>query len=161
MYCIALIVCSHNSKDSFENIYLESKRRKEISPPRACILGYSTSTKTRTTTLYVYDPQTDNWTQKASMKTARDHLSGVAVNNKIYAIGGWNGLGIEKSVNKNDKRVNVVSLTPKAKNLIKDMETMADDVTKKALEGLNDNDIQNLYKCLNQIINNLSKEGFL
>lgn len=66
---------------------------------------------------------------------------------------------IEKSINKNDKRMYVVSLTPKAKNLITDMERMANDVTKKALEGLGDNDVQILYKSLNQIINNLSKEG--
>lgn len=66
---------------------------------------------------------------------------------------------IEKSMNKNDRRMYVVSLTPKAKNVITDMERMANDVSKKALEGLDDNEIQILYKSLNQIINNLSKEG--
>lgn len=65
---------------------------------------------------------------------------------------------IEKSVNKVDKRMYVVRLTPKAKSVIADMETMANDVCKKALEGLDDNDIQILYKSLNQIINNLYKE---
>lgn len=65
---------------------------------------------------------------------------------------------IEKSINKVDKRMYVVRLTPKAKNVIADMERMADDVCKKALKGLDDNDIQILYKSLNQIINNLYKE---
>jgi len=66
---------------------------------------------------------------------------------------------VEKSIDKNDKRMYVVSLTPKAKNLINDMEKKAIEVTNKALEGLDYNDIQILNKSLNQIINNLSKEG--
>jgi len=66
---------------------------------------------------------------------------------------------VEKSIDKNDKRMYVVSLTPKAKNLINDMEKKAIKVTNKALEGLDYNDIQILNKSLNQIINNLSKEG--
>lgn len=66
---------------------------------------------------------------------------------------------IEKSMNTNDKRMYVVSLTSKAENIIADIEKMANDISKKALEGLDDNDIQILYKSLNQIISNLSKEG--
>jgi DNA-binding MarR family transcriptional regulator len=66
---------------------------------------------------------------------------------------------IEKSINKIDKRMYVVNLTPKAQTLIADMERMANDVSKKALAGLDDNYIQILYKSLNQIISNLSKEG--
>lgn len=65
---------------------------------------------------------------------------------------------IEKSMNKDDRRVFVVSLTPKAKNMITDMESMAKDVSAKALEGLDENEVQILYKSLNQIIKNLSKE---
>lgn len=65
---------------------------------------------------------------------------------------------IEKSVSKSDKRMYVVSLTPKAKGVIADMEMMACHVSNKALDGLDDNDIEILYKSLNQIINNLSKE---
>ncbi|SEW30736.1 MarR family winged helix-turn-helix transcriptional regulator [[Clostridium] fimetarium] len=68
---------------------------------------------------------------------------------------------VEKSMDKKDKRMNVVSLTPKAKVLINDMEKMAIDVTNKALDGLDYNDIQILNKSLNKIINNLSKEGTL
>ena len=68
---------------------------------------------------------------------------------------------IEKSVNVKDRRGYSVSLTPKAKELIKDMERMASDVTLKALYGMEDTDIQNLNKSLQQIIRNLSKEESL
>jgi len=68
---------------------------------------------------------------------------------------------IEKSVSKTDKRMYVISLTPEAKLLINDMEKKAIDVTNKALDGLENNDILILNKSLNQIIINLSKEGNL
>ena len=68
---------------------------------------------------------------------------------------------ILKSVSKSDKRMYVVSLTPKAKTLINDMEKKAIAVTNKALDGLDNNDIQILNKSLNHIISNLSKEGKL
>jgi len=68
---------------------------------------------------------------------------------------------VEKSLDKYDKRMYVVSLTPKAKILINDMEKSAIDVTNKAIDGLDYNDIQILNKSLNQIISNLSKEGKL
>ncbi len=45
---------------------------------------------TRVNTVYMYDPTTDVWTQKASMSIARE-TSAVAVDGKIYAIGGFNG----------------------------------------------------------------------
>lgn len=65
---------------------------------------------------------------------------------------------IEKTSDKNDRRVYVVCITQKAKNIIEDIERMAADVTKKALEGLSENDKQILYKSLSQIIDNLSQE---
>lgn len=65
---------------------------------------------------------------------------------------------IEKSIDKNDRRVYVVSLTPKANNVIVDIEGMASVVTKKALEGLTESEEQSLYKSLKHIINNLSQE---
>lgn len=40
-----------------------------------------------------YDPATNLWTTKASMPTARYGLTAVALNNKIYAIGGYNASG--------------------------------------------------------------------
>ncbi len=65
---------------------------------------------------------------------------------------------IEKSLDKYDRRVYVVSLTPKAKNVIVDIEGMVSVVTKKALEGLTESEEQILYKSLKHIINNLSQE---
>lgn len=65
---------------------------------------------------------------------------------------------VKKLVNKNDKRAYIASLTPEAKNIVEDIDRMATEVTKKALEGFNKDDIQVLYKSLNKIINNLSKE---
>ena len=66
---------------------------------------------------------------------------------------------VKKLLDENDKRMYVVSLTPKAKTLINDMEKKAIAVTNKALDGLDNNDIQILNKSLNQIIYNLSQEG--
>lgn len=65
---------------------------------------------------------------------------------------------IEKLSDKSDRRVYVVNLTPKAKSVIAEIEKMSDDVTKKALKGLNDNDIEVFYKSLNMVISNLSQE---
>ncbi len=44
-------------------------------------------------TVEEYDPTTDTWTRKANMPTARMFLSTIAVDGRIYAIGGgiWNG----------------------------------------------------------------------
>lgn len=39
-------------------------------------------------TLFVYDPATDSWEQKAPMPTARGYLSAAVVDGKLYAIGG-------------------------------------------------------------------------
>lgn len=65
---------------------------------------------------------------------------------------------LEKLSDKNDKRIFVVRLTPSAEKLITELEGMATVVSKKALEGLTDNEIQILNKALNQIISNLSEE---
>src|SRR5215472_10062400 len=42
-------------------------------------------------TVYEYDPGTDRWRARASMPTARGALTAVAVDEKIYAIGGTAG----------------------------------------------------------------------
>lgn len=68
---------------------------------------------------------------------------------------------IEKSFDKNDRRAYLISLTPKAKNIIKDIERMANEVTESALKGLSEDDIQILYKSLKQIIDNMSREELL
>jgi N-acetylneuraminic acid mutarotase len=39
--------------------------------------------------LYVYDPLTDSWEQKADMQYARAELSAVTFDNKIWALGGF------------------------------------------------------------------------
>ena len=65
---------------------------------------------------------------------------------------------IEKSFSKNDRRAYLISLTPKAKNAVKDIERMVSEVTEKAIKGLSGDDIQLLYKFLNQIIDNLKED---
>jgi len=65
---------------------------------------------------------------------------------------------IEKTLDKNDRRTYLVSLTPKTKTIIRDMEIMTNKIIKKALKDFNENDTQILYKSLYQIIDNLSKE---
>ncbi len=66
---------------------------------------------------------------------------------------------IEKSFSKNDRRAYLISLTPKAKNAVKDIERMVNEVTEKAIKGFTEDDIQLLYKFLNQIIDNLKGES--
>ena len=40
----------------------------------------------------MYDPETDTWTKKTKMLTARASLATAVVNGKIYAIGGHTGI---------------------------------------------------------------------
>lgn len=68
---------------------------------------------------------------------------------------------IEKSLSENDRRTYLIRLTPKAKSVVKDIESMANEVTKKALEGFNEEDKKLLYQSLNRIIDNLSKEDLI
>ena len=65
---------------------------------------------------------------------------------------------IEKSFCKADRRAYVINLTPKANEAVKDIEGMVIEVTEKAVQGLTGDDIQLLYKYLNQIIVNLKGE---
>jgi len=64
---------------------------------------------------------------------------------------------IVKALDKEDRRSYRISLTPKASEMVKDIETMAHEVVDKSLLGLNENEIEILYKALSQIICNLSK----
>ena len=50
-------------------------------------VGHSWKTK-KLTTVEMYDPATDTWTQKADMPTPRSFLSTSVMDGKIYAIGG-------------------------------------------------------------------------
>ncbi len=52
----------------------------------------------RSNKVYMYDPLTDSWTQKTYMPTARDLLSTVVVDGKIYAIGGHTDSSILSTV---------------------------------------------------------------
>lgn len=65
----------------------------------------------------------------------------------------------ELGQNANDRGSYVINPIPKAKDVIRDMERMAEEVIMKALEGLENLEIQTLHKALNQVIANLSKEG--
>ncbi|MCX7745845.1 MAG: S8 family serine peptidase [Clostridia bacterium] len=53
-----------------------------------------------------YDPQTGNWTPKASMLTARYAFGTAVVNNKIYVIGGNNGSNVLNTVEEYDPALN-------------------------------------------------------
>jgi hypothetical protein len=50
----------------------------------------------------VYDPQTDTWTRKANMPTARGGLSCGAVDGRIYAVGGRNSSTLFATVEEYD-----------------------------------------------------------
>lgn len=65
---------------------------------------------------------------------------------------------IDKVIDKNDKRSYVISLTQEAKNVVKEIELIAEHITKEALIEVSDDNIKVLYDVLGQIIKNLSKE---
>lgn len=65
---------------------------------------------------------------------------------------------IHKVIDKNDRRSYIVSLTEKAKDIVVQIELVADNITKEALSGISEDDIKVLYEILRQIINNLSME---
>ena len=136
------------------------------------ILGYSLGTSSRlikrTMDNYLckYNITTSQWAVLKLLDT-RNQLTQTQIANELLgdkATAGdiiqrlYEKDYIEKSLSKNDRRAYVISLTTKAKNVVKEIEKMADEVTKKALAGLTGDDIQILFKSLNQIIDNLSKE---
>lgn len=65
---------------------------------------------------------------------------------------------LEKSLDPKDRRSYVVSLTPKAKKIINEIELKAEKTSAQALRGLNEDEIKTLYSSLNKIIINLSEE---
>jgi N-acetylneuraminic acid mutarotase len=74
-----LVACSVNRK-----IYTIGGGIRPINPP---IKWYE-----YLPLLEVYDPVADSWTTKSPMSTPRMYLSAVAMNGRIYAIGGGNGV---------------------------------------------------------------------
>jgi N-acetylneuraminic acid mutarotase len=55
-------------------------------------------------TVWAYDPQTDSWTRKADMPTARNFLAATAVDGTIYVIGGFPGGAPLKTVEAYDPK---------------------------------------------------------
>jgi hypothetical protein len=53
-------------------------------------IGAAEGTKSKAT--YVYDPSTDTWTQKSNMPSERSAVRAAVLNDKIYVVGGYNGL---------------------------------------------------------------------
>lgn len=46
-------------------------------------------------TTYVYDPETDSWSTAANFPYYRNHVATASYNGKLYAFGGFEGIGIE------------------------------------------------------------------
>ena len=46
--------------------------------------------------VYVYDPQSDAWTQLASMGNARRNHAAAAVGGKLYVFGGWGATSTQR-----------------------------------------------------------------
>lgn len=65
---------------------------------------------------------------------------------------------INKIIDKNDRRSCIISLTQKAKDIVNQIELLADNITKEALAEVSEEDLKVLYDVLKQIINNLSSE---
>lgn len=65
---------------------------------------------------------------------------------------------LEKKQDTRDRRAYVITLTPRAQEIVKDIEMMSEEVTKKALKDLDEEAVQVMYKCLNKIIANLTGE---
>lgn len=64
---------------------------------------------------------------------------------------------INKLVDKNDRRSYVISLTEKAKDAVKEIDLIVENVTEEALKGLSDKNVEDLYGALKQINKNLSE----
>lgn len=65
---------------------------------------------------------------------------------------------VKKNLDSNDRRSYVVSMTPKAKRIIKRIEKKAEEISAQALKGLTEDEINILFKSLNKIVINLSEE---
>lgn len=63
---------------------------------------------------------------------------------------------VDKKISQKDKRAYAVSITPKAKNIIEEIDQLSEDMAIRALEGLSQEEIQHFYKALDTIIRNLS-----
>ncbi|TAK93366.1 kelch-like protein [Patescibacteria group bacterium] len=59
-----------------------------------------------------YNPDTNTWTPKAPMHTARSLLAAAVVDGKIYAIGGFGGVGADGAVEVYDPATDVWTVKP-------------------------------------------------
>ena len=64
---------------------------------------------------------------------------------------------VNKVIDEKDSRSYLISLTEKAKDIVKEIDLIVEDVTKEALTGISDEEREVLHKALRQVINNLSK----
>lgn len=65
---------------------------------------------------------------------------------------------VEKHADKQDDRVNIISLTNHAKVMVKQIEQLAIINSLQAMEGLSEDEKTKLIQALKQIIRNLSEE---
>lgn len=65
---------------------------------------------------------------------------------------------VYKTIDKNDRRAYIISLTQKAKDTVKQIELITDSITKEALEGVSEDKVKVLYDVLRQILSNLAIE---
>jgi N-acetylneuraminic acid mutarotase len=71
-----------------------------------CIAGYAGYRKGFHSGNYMYDPETDTWTQKAGMPKALYQLDCAVVDGKIYCVGGNGTSGLQKTCYMYDPAMN-------------------------------------------------------
>ncbi|MFQ6041883.1 MAG: kelch repeat-containing protein [Candidatus Poribacteria bacterium] len=66
------------------------------------VINPATGLEESSSIVEMYDPVSNTWSTVVSMPTARDRLAAAAVNDRIYAIGGWN-IGSQQSLDINEE----------------------------------------------------------
>jgi len=136
------------------------------------ILGYLIGTSARfikremDKNLEAYDLTTSQWAvikllynkEKLTQVEIANELRGdrATAGNVIFNL--YEKKYVDKVIDKNDRRSYMITLTEKAKDVVKEIDIIAEKVTKQALEGLSDDNTKILYQALKQIINNLTRE---
>lgn len=64
---------------------------------------------------------------------------------------------VDKRIGEKDRRTYIICLTEKAMKAVNEIELIAEEVTRKALYGLDDKHIKIMYEGLSKVINNLSE----
>lgn len=134
------------------------------------ILGYLLNTSARfikrkmDKNLEIYNLTTSQWAvikllfnkQKLTQAEIANELKGDRATAGTIILNLYEKKYIDKIVDKTDRRSYVITLTEKAKNAVKEIDIIAENVTKEALVGLSDDNTQVLYDALRKIISNLS-----